>query len=135
MLYQLPEILQVLADIVGAILTVLGPIVTPIGEFMVLWIDYVLIFFQPFFGDYVIFIVVFEILFIIAIFVNTNWSGDKPRKKEEELEGEEEKGVEFEEEKKEEDLFENLELEDEEEPSIEEFNEFTPQEKEKNKED
>jgi len=134
MLYQLPEILQNLADFVGVILKYLGPIVTPIGEFMVLWIDYVLAFFQPYFGDYTFFIIIFVVLFISAIIVNTHWPGDKPRKKEKELGVEEEKGLEFEEEKQE-DLFESLELEDEEESSFEGFDEFTPEEKEKNKED
>lgn len=113
MLFQLPEILQVLADIVGAILNVLGPIVSPIGEFMVLWIEYVLAFFPD--DNWTIYIVIFAILFIAGIIVNTRWPGDQPSESEEKEEAE--------------DLSESLIL-DEEESDIQ-----IDEDKEKNKED
>ena len=44
MIFQ-AELIQALADIVGAILTFLNPIVSPMGSWMVAWMDMVLPFF------------------------------------------------------------------------------------------
>jgi vacuolar-type H+-ATPase subunit I/STV1 len=85
MLLQALDFLQVLADIFGTIILYLGPIVSPIGEFMVLWINYVLAFFPT--GDWTIYIVIFVILIVSAIIVNSYWPGDKPLKSEKEKKG------------------------------------------------
>ncbi|MBY8982291.1 MAG: hypothetical protein KGD57_05035 [Candidatus Lokiarchaeota archaeon] len=76
MIYQ--DFLQGLADVIGAILGFLKPIVTPIGEFMVSWIDYVLVIFPK--ENFILYIVVCVIFIITGIFINSYWPGDKPPK-------------------------------------------------------
>ncbi len=74
----LQEFLQGLADIIGAIIGFLKPIVTPIGEFMVKWIDYVLVVFPR--ENYVAYIVICILFIVTGIFVNCYWPGDKKPK-------------------------------------------------------
>ena len=77
------DILQSLADIIGAIVTFLKPIVAPIGSFMVSWINFALSFFPT--ESWLIYIIIFAVLIISGIIVNSYWPGDKPL--EEEAEG------------------------------------------------
>ncbi len=72
------DFFQVLADIVGAILGFLQNIVSPIGEFMVMWINYVLVIFPE--NNLIPYIVLCIIIVISAIIVNSYWSGDKQPK-------------------------------------------------------
>ncbi|MBY9006842.1 MAG: hypothetical protein KGD63_08795 [Candidatus Lokiarchaeota archaeon] len=73
MIYQ--DFLQGLADIIGAIIGFLKPIVTPIGEFMVTWIEYVLVIFPR--ENFIVYIVICVILIATAVFVNCYWPGNK----------------------------------------------------------
>ena len=69
------EILQVIADIIGAILNFFKPWVTPIGAWLVNWIDYLLRFFPD--DNLTIYIVIFAVLVISGIIVNTKWPGEQ----------------------------------------------------------
>ncbi|MBD3198233.1 MAG: hypothetical protein GF317_24500 [Candidatus Lokiarchaeota archaeon] len=86
MLYQSPDILRTLADIVGALLGFLAPIVTPIGEFMVLWINYVLLIFPD--DNLIIYYIIGGSLVVISVIVNVKWPGDKPPKSKAKIQGE-----------------------------------------------
>ena len=76
MIYQLPtnEILQIIADIIGAIMSFLQPIVRPIGLFMVSWIEQVL---KVFPTELTLYVVIFLAFIISAVIVNSIWPGDK----------------------------------------------------------
>jgi len=69
------EILQVIADIIGAILAFFKPWVTPIGAWLVSWIDVLLGFFPA--DNLTIYFVIFGVLVISGIIVNTKWPGVK----------------------------------------------------------
>jgi len=69
------EILQVIADIIGAILNFFKPWVTPIGAWLVSWIDVLLGFFPA--DNLTIYIAIFVVLIISGIIVNTKWPGVK----------------------------------------------------------
>ena len=79
MLFQSLDFLQTIANIVGTILTYLGPIVSPIGDFMVFWISYALEWFPD--DNLTVYIVIFVILIIASIIINSYWPGDKAPKK------------------------------------------------------
>lgn len=87
------DILQALADIIGAIVTFLKPVVAPIGQFMIYWIDFTLSFFPT--GSWILYFILFGILIVAGIVVNSYWPGDqpieKPPKKEKEAKLEEPK--------------------------------------------
>lgn len=71
--------LEVLAEIIGAIILFLKPIVVPIGEWMVGWITAVIDFFQQTFSnDLTLFITICVILVVAGIFINIIWPGDRP---------------------------------------------------------
>jgi len=77
MILSTNETLQIIADIIGAIMIFLKPIVTPIGTWMVSWITVVIEFLQQNFSDdLTIFIVVCAILVISGIIINIVWPGD-----------------------------------------------------------
>jgi len=79
MLLQTMGFLQVIADIIGAILTFLMPIIAPIGAWMVDWITITIGFLQQNLGgDLTLFIVICVILIISGILVNIIWPGDRP---------------------------------------------------------
>lgn len=79
MILQIIGFLQVLANIIGAILTFLMPIVAPIGQFMVDWITVTIGFLQQNLGgDLTLFIVICVILIMSGIIVNIIWPGDRP---------------------------------------------------------
>ena len=70
---------QVLADIIGAILTFLMPIVAPIGLWMTDWITVVFGFLQQNLGgDLTLFIVICVVLIVLGMIVNIIWPGDRP---------------------------------------------------------
>ena len=69
------EFLQIIADIIALILGVLKPFVTPIGAWMVSWVDVLLRFFPT--GSLVPYWVIFAILIISGIIINTKWPGEK----------------------------------------------------------
>lgn len=78
MILEIMGFLQVLANIIGAILTFLMPIVVPIGQFMVEWITVTIGFLQQNLGgDLTLFIVICVILIMSGIVVNIIWPGDK----------------------------------------------------------
>ena len=66
---------QLIADIMEWLLTIFKPIVYPIGLVMVLWIDFLLRFFPS--ENITIYIVIFCVLVICGIIVNTKWPGEK----------------------------------------------------------
>ncbi|MFX0024769.1 MAG: hypothetical protein ACFE8M_00020 [Candidatus Hermodarchaeota archaeon] len=70
------DFLQVLAEIIGAILNFLKPIVSPIGAWMINWIEVVLRVFPK--NDLALYIILFVIIIIIGAITNILWPGDKP---------------------------------------------------------
>ncbi|TKJ21366.1 MAG: hypothetical protein CEE43_09485 [Promethearchaeota archaeon Loki_b32] len=77
MLFQTIEFLQVIADIIGAILIFLKPVVTPIGVWMTNWITTTIDFLQQnLSSDLTIFIVICVILVVSGIIINIIWPGD-----------------------------------------------------------
>ncbi|TFF95862.1 MAG: hypothetical protein EU547_07060 [Promethearchaeota archaeon] len=83
-MFLLLDILQDLANIIGAIVMFLKPFVTPIGEFMIYWINFALSFFPT--ESWIIYIIIFAVFIIAGIFVNCYWPGDKPPEEEKEAE-------------------------------------------------
>jgi hypothetical protein len=78
-IFQAIAFLNVLADIIGAILLALMPIVAPIGEWMVSWITASMEFLeQNFSTDFILYIVICVILILSGIIVNIIWPGDRP---------------------------------------------------------
>ena len=73
--YERIEFLQIIADIIALILGVLKPFVTPIGAWMVSWVDVLLRFFPT--GNLIPYWVIFAILIISGIIINTKWPGEK----------------------------------------------------------
>jgi len=79
MILQATDFFQVLADIIGAIVTFVSPFVTPIGQWMTDWITIVIGFLQQnFSGNLTLFIVIFVILIILSMVINIIWPGDRP---------------------------------------------------------
>ncbi|MFX1587179.1 MAG: hypothetical protein ACFFC1_03405 [Promethearchaeota archaeon] len=76
MILQTVDFLQVLAEIIGAILNFLKPIVSPIGAWMINWIEVVLRIFPK--NDLALYIILFVIIIIIGAITNILWPGDKP---------------------------------------------------------
>lgn len=75
MIFPFIDFIQVIADIVAAILNFLNPIVSPMGLFMVTWMDYVLPYFPR--GNLMPYIVIAIVIVVIGLFVNITWPGDK----------------------------------------------------------
>lgn len=79
MIFQSMDFLEVLADIIGAILIFLEPIIRPIGEFVVSWITDTTQFFKENLGTSLTFyIVICAILVVSGIVINILWPGDRP---------------------------------------------------------
>ena len=76
MIIQTVDFLQVLAEIIGAILNFLKPIVSPIGAWMINWIEVLLRIFPK--NDLALYIILFVIIIIMAAITNILWPGDKP---------------------------------------------------------
>ena len=66
---------QFIADLMGFILMIFKPIVYPIGQVMVIWIDFLLRFFPS--ENITIYIVIFFVIVIAGIIVNCKWPGEK----------------------------------------------------------
>lgn len=66
--------LETVAQIIGAILGFFQPIVTPIGSWMVSWVDLILYYFPS--DNLTIYIVIFIILVVSGIIINTKWPGE-----------------------------------------------------------
>lgn len=67
--------IQIIADIVAAILTFLNPIVSPLGLFMVNWMEIVLQYFPR--DNLTMYIVIAVIIVVLGFIVNIAWPGDK----------------------------------------------------------
>lgn len=79
MIFQSMDFLEVLADIIGAILIFLEPIIRPIGEFMVSWITDATQFFKENLGTSLTFYIVICVIIIVSgIVINILWPGDRP---------------------------------------------------------
>ncbi|MFX0003992.1 MAG: hypothetical protein ACFE9C_03900 [Candidatus Hodarchaeota archaeon] len=79
MILQATDFFQVIADIIGAILTFLIPIVAPIGAWMTDWITVVIGFLQQnLSGDLTLFIVICVVLIVMGMIINIIWPGDRP---------------------------------------------------------
>ncbi len=76
MIFQM-DFLQVLADIIGAILLGLTPIIVPIGNWMVSWITATTQFLKDNLGtNLTIYIVICVVLIVAGVIVNIIWPGD-----------------------------------------------------------
>jgi len=75
MILQAVDFIQVIADIVAAILNFLKLFVNPMGLFMVNWMEYVLQFFPT--DNLIVYIVIAVVIVIIGFVVNIIWPGDK----------------------------------------------------------
>ncbi|MFX0047476.1 MAG: hypothetical protein ACFE8G_04825 [Candidatus Hermodarchaeota archaeon] len=75
MILQAVDFIQVIADIVAAILNFLNPIVSPMGLWMVNWMEYVLQFFPR--DNLTIYITIAIVIVVIGLFVNIAWPGNK----------------------------------------------------------
>jgi len=84
MIFETNFVLEIIANIVGFILSILQPIVSPIGEVMVLWVNYLLRFFP--FGNLTLYIAIFVILIIAGVIVNASIIGRLLKEKVEEIE-------------------------------------------------
>ena len=69
------EFMQVLAHIIGFILEIFKPFVTPIGEWLVIWVDFLMNFFPS--ENMTIYIVIFVILIVAGIIINVKWPGEQ----------------------------------------------------------
>lgn len=76
MIFQAVDFLEVLAEIIGAILNFFKPIVSPIGAWMINWLEVVLRIFPK--NDLALYIILFVIIIIIGAITNILWPGDKP---------------------------------------------------------
>ena len=110
MILETNFVLEIVALIIGFILGIIQPVVTPIGQFMVLWVNYLLQYFP--YGNLTLYIVIFIILVVAGVIVNASILGRLLKEKVEEFE-DKLSGNDEEEQEKEEDSDDiNLEEED-----------------------
>jgi len=69
------DFIQVIADIVAAILNFLNPIVSPMGAIMVYWMEYALQFFPR--NDLTAYIIIAIVIVILGLIINIAWPGNK----------------------------------------------------------
>lgn len=69
------DYIQIIADIVAAILIFLNPIVSPLGWFMVNWMEIVLQYFPK--DNLTVYIIIAVIILVLGLIVNIAWPGDK----------------------------------------------------------
>jgi len=69
------EWLQVLAAIIGFILEIFKPIVVPIGQWLVVWVDFLMYFFPS--ETLWFYIIIFFILIVGGIIINIKWPGEQ----------------------------------------------------------
>lgn len=84
MIFETNFVLEIIANVIGLILGVIQPIVTPIGEFMVLWVNYLLQYFP--YGNLTLYIAIFIILVVAGVIVNASIIGRLLKEKVEEFE-------------------------------------------------
>jgi len=75
MILQTVDFIQVIADIVAAVLNFLKLFVNPLGLFMVNWMEYVLQFFPQ--NDLTVYISIAIVIVILGLIVNITWPGNK----------------------------------------------------------
>jgi len=75
MILQTVDFIQVIADIVAAILNFLKLFVNPMGEFMVSWMESVLQFFPQ--DDLTVYISIAIVIVVLGLVVNIAWPGNK----------------------------------------------------------
>lgn len=76
MILQAVDFLQILAEIIGAILNVLKPVVSPIGAWMISWIEVIIKILPK--NDLTLYIILFVIILVTGAVCNAIWPGDKP---------------------------------------------------------
>ena len=91
MIFETYPILEIIALIIGYILSIVQPIVTPIGEFMVLWVNYLLQYFP--YGNLTLYIVIFIVLVVAGVIINASIIGRLLKEKVEEIEEREQSKV------------------------------------------
>jgi len=75
MILQAIDFIQVIADIVAAVLKFLKLFVNPMGLFMVNWMEYVLQFFPQ--NDLTVYISIAIVIVVLGLVVNITWPGNK----------------------------------------------------------
>ncbi|MCK4382257.1 MAG: hypothetical protein KAW66_03090 [Candidatus Lokiarchaeota archaeon] len=75
MILQAIDFIQVIADIVAAVLNFLKLFVNPMGLFMVNWMEYVLQFFPQ--NNLTVYIIIAIVIVILGFIVNVTWPGNK----------------------------------------------------------
>ena len=75
MILQSVDFIQVIADIVAAILNTLNLFVKPLGLFMISWMEYVLQFFPR--NNLTVYIIIAIVIVILGLIVNIIWPGNK----------------------------------------------------------
>jgi methyl-accepting chemotaxis protein len=75
MILQSVDFIQVIADIVAAILNTLNLFVRPLGLFMISWMEYVLQFFPR--NNLTVYIIIAIVIVILGLIVNIIWPGNK----------------------------------------------------------
>ncbi|MBN1800247.1 MAG: hypothetical protein JW891_02000 [Candidatus Lokiarchaeota archaeon] len=79
MIFEIIPALEMLATIVAALINFIKPLVVPIGEVMVRAINVLLAYFPD--QSLVLYIVIFAILIVLGVLVNTSPVGDKLKAK------------------------------------------------------
>lgn len=68
-----PGILEIIAVIIGNIIEIIKPYISPIGDWMIIWVNFVLQFFPD--SNLTIYIIIYVVLVTAALVVNIKWSG------------------------------------------------------------
>lgn len=69
-----PDLLETIAVIIGNIIGFVKPYVSPIGEWMVVWVQFLLQYFPD--SNLLMYIVIYIGLIVAALIVNIKWAGD-----------------------------------------------------------
>ncbi len=77
MIFQAVDFIQIIANIVAAILNFLNPIVSPMGEFMVNWMEVVLRFFPQPQDGLIVYVSIAIVIVILGLIINITWPGNK----------------------------------------------------------
>jgi ABC-type proline/glycine betaine transport system permease subunit len=75
LIFQGFDYFELISDIISVIVRFLQPVVTPIGEWMIIWINFALAFFPK--ENLIIYIIIFISLLILGVLINWFWLGDK----------------------------------------------------------
>ena len=74
MIFQDGGWLETVSIFIGIIVGFIKPFLTPIGEVMVIWVDFLMQFFPT--ESLTFYFVVFGVLIISALIINIKWSGE-----------------------------------------------------------